>query len=241
MSIRFTSASSQYLEITSSVLSQNADYTVCGWFYFLSVTGVAEAIVHLNTGNADERNTDDFYLNTATSKLAIYAVNGDGSAGGGPDCTTTIVVNTWYFISMRRSGSVLDVRLGTLTGATASDGSYTMSTSGRSAATYFTFGAFRTGPASVKDYLNARVAQLKVYSTALSDSAIEAERLSVYQVATSNTYDYWKFQTAAGTTGSVNSRAWTVIGTPTTEADPFQSAPIYPATRRGGWPALITM
>jgi hypothetical protein len=127
---------------------------------------------------------------------------------------SALTVGTWYRLAVVVNGTTTTLYQATATGAVTP-------TSGTSTTT-FTPTRFRIGADAFTggEFLNGNVANVKVYSAALTQAEIITEWGSWQAQRTANLLRHHKFQTAAETTDySGNSFALTASGTPTFDAD----------------------
>ena len=214
MSVRLESASTEALTRTATVFDQNADYTWSAWFYMPTLNSGAGFLWNATTGtNANQ----DFALLTSGANLQVNAINGAGAQLDFADGASTQLVNTWYYITLQRTGNTLRIYRRVSGGSTALEVSISAAVTGR-----ITGDRMNIGARGATDRANnTRVAYARLHSSVLTTAEIDAEAVSPTAVITANLWGDWPLTEATDLTDhSGNGRDWTAVGTLSTEANP---------------------
>lgn len=221
MSVRLTSASSQYLDRTASVFNYNAAHTMAGWVYIVSpVASLVDTVVSVYGTDptdvcADRAVYDSWNFTiprwrSQSQQTVVFTTSG----GSIPAAT-----GAWYYISLHRTNAT-QIKIGVdgTTLAFATD-----SVASRAASTQLLFGASRlANNGTVNEFANARLAYWRAWTTDLTDSELALERISPTAVKTDNLWASWPLVTHQDLSDvSGNGRHLKANGGAlTTEADP---------------------
>lgn len=219
--VRFDAAADRLVR-TASLPDFNAAYTICAWIYPVTLpgSGVYAHVFGINRNTTT--NCDVLYIKGQASTQVI--TNGvDNGSYFEQVGATDLSVSTWYFVAyIRTSNANSQTYLGTLTTAAVTQASAnTTSVSGRAAATRMEAGAQLT---TNIDRFDGRIANIQVYTRALSLSDLIQEQWK-YQPASTTNLVLWTPLLASGSVNdyldySGNARDWTTAGTLTSEDGP---------------------
>jgi hypothetical protein len=214
--LRLIDTSSQYVHRVAAAFDYNAAYTATGWVYLVSDTNDYGNIftVHQTTVGASSDHLGHA-VDGVTPELYVEAIGGTGSS----DLTgTALGVGVWRYVSIiRSSSSQLDEYND---GSASPDLSVTQSTALRvTASDRLVMGAWWDGAAYV-DFTDVRLAYWRIWTSALSNAEILAEKASATAVKASPWADYPLQANVDDVSG--NARHLTFVGgAPTYEAGPF--------------------
>lgn len=175
MAIRLSQINSQNLYLSSGLPTLTGTFTVCGWFYISESTANWSVSFVIKGGDTDP-----------SPQICTYGTGVNWTLGSdtGNSAQFTATVGTWHHLTwVHRSNS--DNELwgdGTLAVDNYSitiDGTYTDLIVGAYQLTSNSYG------------YNGRIAYLKFWETALSESEILAEVYSVRPRRTANLYSFW--------------------------------------------------
>ena len=194
----------------------NAAYTVTGWLKCTDPS-IRRGVIQIDNYATGAPNMDAFQTHYSNANT-LYIVNSIADAYyrqppvGSPGAT--ISAGTWYFWVIRRTAAnSLELRLGTSTYATE-----TTDMTGRAASDEFTIGL---GEGSAGTWYGS-LAQIRIWSTNLTDEELTTEKNSPTAVKTANLWAEYRMTDLASirTDSSVNGRTLNAaVGTWTTGAD----------------------
>jgi hypothetical protein len=186
----------------------NAAYTVSMWVNFPAGQGATIFGIGPVSGTTDGEGLDQQSLPDSFGTETKVSGTYDGGVTG----ATTPNTGTWYFIAMRRlSSTVVDLYVSTAVDGTGSS----FSVAGRAAAGKFGFPTWF-------DWANGAwagsIAQVRVWTTNLTDGELATEKAWTTARHTANLWAEYRLVDAAGATtdNSGNSRTLTSHGSPTT-------------------------
>ncbi len=227
MAIRFDAATDRVTYSASSPPSPATALTITAWA-FISV------------------DRDDFStfarLHSGATTVLTWATSSDGTSGpnyftGGGTVTnaTGFAVGAWRKIAITCSGTTANSYIATPTGTTEVD-SGTVSTS---APTGITLGGRSSTDGT--EWLNGRLAMVRVWSSVHTQAQIEAEWASVAPVITANLWADWPL-TSDLTDHSGNGRSLTAGSTATSTEDnpPYAFPPVVTGTGAALAPTVST-
>lgn len=202
MSVRFDGSTDRYTATTGLVGASG--WTVCLWAKLQVDRNDYTTFFQWVGGSSNET---VFQTQANGTSLQVW----DGTADR--NLTASLVVGSWYRLALVRTTTTsVTAYTATDVGATSSQ-TLTTSTVGAPATLY-------VGNSDVNEFLNGNIANLKVYTAALSQTEVETEWASWDAVRTSNLLRHHKFKDAAEVTDySGNGNALTSAGTPTFDAD----------------------
>jgi hypothetical protein len=212
MAVRFDSATTDALRISSGLFDYNAAYTIMAWVYPVSnpAADMQPFSIAVDGSNLDQLRTGS----GATSWSARSIVGGTAVATG----TASVDYATWQHLVLQRTDSSNVYLWKDGSQSTASN----QAAGGRSAATQLDAGNGRAGTTP----LNGRMYALKAWTVALTAAEILTEMRSVRPIRLANYWGWWPARPGATERlkdYSGNGRNWTEVGTLTDE-DP---APIW--------------
>lgn len=207
MSVRFDASSDTLNRQVAGILASDTTFTVCCWAKRKVDTGAFATVIYFNAPTGSEL---DVYLETDTGgdTFQVGELPGTESDLVGPFLT----LDTWYFVCYRRiSDTSRKLSYGTeaggsLTHVTNSD---SRTTTGKSVDRFY------VGNDAFTEPFNGEVAWVRLWSTNLSDTEVDAEWRSSTPVRSSNLRGDWRLAAAssAGTDSSGNSLTLTAGGT----------------------------
>ena len=208
MSIRFNADASKRLTRATDILNSNNAYTFMLWVY-VGATGSWQTIYSANADTLQHSELLEIPNDASFPFMANLLNNWSFSR---VDSTTLAVTGTWYHLAIaRENATTLKLYVNGVNEATN-----TADVTGRTAPSRMEVGQVQTF-----NPLNARVAALKAWSTALTGPQILAEMSRAFPIATSSVYAWWPCQAHTDVNDkSGNARHWTAEGSLTTEADP---------------------
>lgn len=216
MAVRFDAAADRLLR-TANLPSYDANYTMTAWIRLTSLgAGGYASVFVLNT---DSTSTDyDWYgINRSGSTYRLTSVINNSEING----SVSIGVATWAFLAIVRSANNLrTIYRGNVTAAAVSDHTNTANVSSRSAISRMELGAWTTGNT---DPYNGLVANIKIWTSALSLSEIIQAQQATRPYRFANLHGWWPcFAGAAERLRDygANGYDWTAGGTLTDEAGP---------------------
>lgn len=199
--VRFNSAADLLAMPAAATPAASGDWTVSGWFFlsndrnaitaFWSLDALFSSAWHSLRCTAD--GTTLFFNDTGTDLISIQ----------------NLTVNTWYFATVRKSAAnAIKVYLGTEAGGALS----TFTGTSSSIASYADNGY--VGGNAYGDFLDGRIARMRVWNALLSDAEVDAEFTSATPVRTSNLLAAWNLDNAStpGLDSSGNARNLTNTG-----------------------------
>lgn len=201
MSVRFDGATDRYSSTNTGVTA--SPWTVSLWAKLQVDRDDYTSFFQFRSAS----NQTTFQTQANGTSLQIY----DGTADRN-STLTGLTVGTWYSLAVVRTSATSVTIYRGQTGATTSQ---TLTTSTVSTPT-----AFELGNDALNEFLNGNLANVQVWSAALTQPEIETEWATWDAVRTSNLVRHHKFKDAAETTDySGNARTLTSAGTPTFDAD----------------------
>lgn len=186
---------------SASTPTLSGAFTICGWArhpnsawssvgYIGGAPNPQVALVHTDVSN----------------QLGLYA--SDAGEGYSNLFTTAVTTTAWYFWALVFNGSgSVTLWLGTASVAVASQGSLSL----YSNFTGYTEGAIRLGDDGLGEYLAGDLRYVRVFTTALSESALNTERLAT-EPSAGNVWANWPLAEASLSDTSGNSRNLTASG-----------------------------
>lgn len=203
MSVRFDADGEDY---TSTAGIPSGSYTLLCWV-MVSVDRDFFSLISA----VDDGGTGAVYHHLGTTDDGVTLVLGDSA--GTIALGAALTVGTWYRVAYTVSGTTGTLYWGTDTGSLSSAGGTVTDVSG--------FTTIRIGESMFGGaWFNGRVANLKHYSAALTQTEIETELRSWTAVRTSGLVRHHKFQTAETTDYSGNGNTLSGGTGASTEADP---------------------
>lgn len=211
MSIRFNGNSANFLSRTTSLPDYNSTYTIMAWVKIKTDTNARATFFNLGIGTSPDFDIGQFSADGTTLEVAPRI-----GGSGGSDQGTSLSVDAWRHITMRRA-SVSDLSL--FLDAVLDAGPVTSNMTGRTAQN-----AMEIGRTHVNNFtgepLDAEMAYLRIWTTDLTTGEISAERDSATAVKTASLYGDYPLATgaSAGDDISGQSHPFTINGTITTGA-----------------------
>lgn len=174
MAVRFTADGEDFTRALG--LGVQAAFTVTCWMYLSANTGSWATAWSIDAGSGD---VDLVQTDSDGVSLNFYS-DGDSTA------IDTLTVGTWYFVAVARSG----------TGGTAyirAEGAPALQTAPiDGASSGATFTTLRLGESPFSgEWLNGRLAAVKVWTAQLNQTEVEAEAATYDAVRTTNLYGAW--------------------------------------------------
>ena len=221
-SVRFNTFDDHYSRAATGL--ESSDFTMACWAYLSA-----------------DRNTANFFLGAdASSNWHSVGVHSDGtelywsSTSGNTRTGAQLAVGAWYYVAIVYSASGTDTIYWGADGAALSSDSTTTSGVMSGITSGFTF---HIGNTRDSEWWNGRIAQVKVWTAALSQAEIEAERDLDGVARTTNLWAYYSFRDGPQTNDeSGNGRTLTAAGTLTAEAGP----PVETPGGGGGFSGTLT-
>lgn len=208
MSVLLETANTERLTRTASTFNQNADYTWSAWVYFTTI--VSGGALLAAGADASVANLD--LVTVQGSNIRVQAFDSAGVSIGFNDGATALATGTWYYVTLRRSGSTLGVYLNGVL-----EISITAAVTGRSQATRMNIGFRETAGASA----DIRTAYSRIHTSALTTGEISSERTAASAVLTTGLWSDAKLTVHTDLTDSSgNGRDWSASGTLSTADDP---------------------
>lgn len=209
MAVRFDAATDRVSYSASNPPAPSAGMTITAWAYL----------------SADQNNNTTFarlHAASGGSTVGTFATSSDGtsgpnyfSTGGSVTNATGFVVGAWRKVAWSASGTTGKSYVATVGGATEVD-SGTVATG--TAPTGITLGGRSAGDST--EWLNGRLAYVRVWSAELSQAEIEAEWASTVPVRTANLWADWPLSVHTDLTDhSGNGRNLVAGSTATTTED----------------------
>lgn len=194
-----------YLAKASGAWNYNAGYTAMMWAYPTSFPHL-DALLAVNPAGGLPDNSDSLQVQATTGEIfCTCGVGGSYTNSGG----TTISVNTWANVAMRRNSTT---SLGAVINGVAASSPASGNVTSRSAAADLTVGA---PPWITSRFFNGRLAALKIWTAALTDAEILAEMRTVRPLRFTNLWGWWPlFTPSLGKDLTGNGRDLTAAGTP---------------------------
>ena len=198
-SVRFNAFDDHYSRAATGL--ESSDFTMACWAYLSA-----------------DRNTANFFLGAdASSNWHSVGVHSDGtelywsSTSGNTRTGAQLAVGAWYYVAIVYSASGTDTIYWGADGAALSSDSTTTSGVMSGITSGFTF---HIGNTRDSEWWNGRIAQVKVWTAALSQAEIEAERDLDGVARTANLWAYYSFRDGPQTNDeSGNGRTLTAAGT----------------------------
>jgi hypothetical protein len=203
-------AAGAHLVRTASVFDYNGDYTITfAWAY---LTGGSTGRGIITIGHDDLSDYDILETESGANKVLGGARAASGSASATSQSTTAIATDdTIYYCALRRTGTTLDVFIGTTPTNVTLEATGTCSDAGRAANQQILFNGYQVGGTHSGIGFLGRV---RVYESALTEAEIETELASNSAVKASPWADWPMLDAAtAGDDISGNSRDLTTSGT----------------------------
>lgn len=206
MAVRLDAAADR---LSYSAAAPPAVFTITGWVYLSVDRDDYSAIGRLWTG--------------ALSTVVTWSTDGDGTSGpwaytggGSIGSSTGLAVGEWRRVAITRTGSSGQILTATPTGSTEVDSGAV----GTATPAGITLGGRDTGDPN--EWLNGRLAYVRIWDSVLSQAEIEAEWASATPVRTSGLWADWPLSSATDLTDTVAGRTLAVAsgGSLTTEDGP---------------------
>ena len=211
--------SNSYLKITSSVFDYNAAYTVLLHYRVdTAPTGDYATVISIsNDGEAALSDTDIYQINPFPSPK-VHRINvKSNSSGSTPGGSAAVTATTWYNpILIRTASNAIRGYLGSATETSTA----TNNMSGRSAQTNFVLGAV-LGSGGASQYTVGTLHSCKIWTTNLTTTELDDEKVQVEPVKTTNLYGWWFFDNSSDkwVDRSGNGHNFTLVGTSTYTSD----------------------
>lgn len=202
MAVRFDSSTDEY-NASNGALG-TGDFTVTLWVKRVTDRNNYSTPICLDGNNAN----NVIALQTDTDGVSMYCwVAAGGTAQDIDTFTAATPAATWISYALVRSGTTLTVMRGTESGTTDN----VSGTIGSINITHIRLG----DSVSASEWWNGSVANVKVYSVALTQTEVETEWGNWQRQRTSNTVRHHKFQSGTSTADdSGNGNTLTSVGTP---------------------------
>ena len=211
-SVGFPGSPGSAHELIRTSYGLSGSVTICGWYYHNAPRTFGTIFGLMNSTTSY-----DYAGFSTTSSMLYHITTGPETAG------PTLTIGQWYYIAL-----VWNAATGTddqVWYAAAASSSMTGMTLTDSPDTLGTGWTFRIGNNAFNDSLNGRVANVRVYSAALTQAELEAEKPAAEPVRTADLYAWYPLDgTGDITDHSGNGRDLTATGTLTTESGPPVSA-----------------
>lgn len=209
MAVRFDSATTDALRVSSGILDYNAAYTIMAWVYPVSNPAADMQPFSIAVGGS---NLDQLRTGSAATSWSVRSLVGGTAVASG---TATVSYATWQHLAMVRTDASNLYLYKDGVQSTAS----TQAVGARSAAIQLDIGNGRAGTTP----LNGRVYAIKAWTVALSTAEILQEMRSVRPVRLANLWGWWPARPGATERlkdYSGNGRSFTEVGTLTDEDPP---------------------
>lgn len=195
-------ASGEYLRRTANLPSDSAWTGMC-WMYLNSIrSSVYQYLIELANATSSASSYQVIGFNSSGS-FEIHQGVSSQTFGSAPSA------GAWYHVYLRNNGT-------TLSGGFRAVGASAYTTASISSASAFTEAALYFGNDSWDEYMDARLAAIKVWDAHLSDAEIELEFMRLTPARTAN-LNIWTPGILTGTDRvkdySGNGRDWTAGGT----------------------------
>jgi hypothetical protein len=202
MAVRFDSATTDAMRLSSGLLDYNAAYTIMAWVYPVSNPS---ADMQPFSIAVDGSNLDQMRTGSGATSWSVRSIVGGSAVATG---TTSVDYTTWQHLAMVRTDSSNVYLWKDGNQSTASN----QAAGGRSAATQLDVGNGRGGTTP----MNGRMYAVKAWTVALSAAEIAQEMRSVRPVRLANLWGWWPTRPGASERlkdYSGQGRSFTEIGT----------------------------
>lgn len=159
MAIRID-ASGDYLRRTANLPTTSA-FTACCWFYYVSTRSAYAFFISFENAVSSASAGLSIGFDTSNAFFVIVSSGSPATFGSNP------ATSAWHFVALRANGTNVKGFHRTLSG--------TWQTATTSSAPSFTPAVLAFGNDSYDDWVNCRLAGIKVWDAALSDAEIENE------------------------------------------------------------------
>jgi len=182
MAVKFDSANNERFLRTTDLLDYNGVWSASYWIYAVTGSSVQTTFC-INDGTSN--NQDRLSYSASEALQCTVAVLGSSTTVG----TMTFSGNTWYHIGLSRdSATSLWVYVSSVDGTLVDSAQNTRDITTRVAsATRVEFGGRLASTAS----FNGRVAHIKLWSAALTQSELQLEMFRIRPHRTANLYGWW--------------------------------------------------
>lgn len=226
MAVRFDAVADRLIR-TANVVNYNSAYTICLWVYLVSDRNAWGDIASVSDGTTS--NYDSVGVTGAGTTLTW------GVAFAGDQTGPELPVGQWCHIALVRSSatSLVAYKDGVIGGVP-----HAANVAARAASSRMEVGGTDGGT----EWMDMRVAAVKIYSAALTAAEILKERETYAPVRTSNLVLYTPLVSASDVTDqSGNGYDWTVGGTLGTEGGPVYGSTTATASNAATGTALLAI
>ena len=221
-SVRFDAEGEGYTRASTGLAS--VDHTVAMWVYLVSHTGNYMPIYSFDSGGYSQ-------VQTNGGGMTLTWYTGGGAMGSAVDLT----VGAWHYVA---TVATTAASVETFYQAVAGAGSLSSVTGAIAEGGIDSGWTLKLGKNGFGDAYrwNGRIAQVKIWSAALSQAELEAEMTADSVVRTADLWAYYSFRDGPQTTDeSGNGRTLTTLGTPTAEDGPPVESPVTGAYTELEW------
>jgi len=215
MAVRFDETVGKRLYRTTDLLNYNAAYTVAFWGYPISL-GSSDTTFSTMGSSISSAGVDLCQLFLGSGRVGLYIHNGSSDAGA---AGAVVTMNTWYRIWIVRASATSIVFYLNGTGTSP----ITLDVSGRGASAAMGLGNTYYSGSWIGEEIDARMANVKIWSAALSVAELKTEDRSMRPRRIANLYGWWPIFPGSGERVrdyGASGRDWTEGGTLTDEAGP---------------------
>lgn len=188
MAVRSNGTSTQHIAQEAGTSPSSGAMTICQWNMLVAIPGADRVMMHYNDNNG--ATPDWIALIVGASGVVDLATIINGVPSTEDSAIHTMTEDVWYFHALVRNGSTVNCYMGTETTAVSLIGSVTNASLGAQSIEWRWIPTGVGGANLSPDHALERV---KMYNAVLSESEIEAERVSLTPSSTTDLWGYVAF------------------------------------------------